>query len=76
MKSSVLKRSIMIDGHKTSVTLEDAFWCDLKKIAYSKQTTVSKLVTQIDGTRKKANLSSTLRLFVLEHIRTNGTNGA
>jgi len=75
MKSAILKRSIVIHGQKTSVTLEDAFWSDLKEIAYSQQTTVSKLVTQIDGTRQRANLSSTLRLFVLEHIRT-GKNGA
>ena len=75
MKSSILKRSIIIDGHKTSVSLEDAFWSDLRDIAYNQQTTLSKLVTQIDGTRQQGNLSSAIRLFVLEHIRT-GKNGA
>ena len=68
MKSSVVKRSIVIDGHKTSVSLEDAFWTDLKMIAHTQQTTLSELVTKIDGTRE-GNLSSALRLFVLQHFR-------
>ena len=65
MKSAIIKRSVIIDGHKTSISLEDAFWSDLKEIA------LSKLVTQIDETRQQGNLSSAIRLFVLEHIRTN-----
>ena len=69
MQSSVVKRSIVIDGHKTSVSLEDPFWDDLKKIAQAKQVTLSKLVTAIDGTREQSNLSSALRLFVLHHFR-------
>jgi predicted DNA-binding ribbon-helix-helix protein len=43
MKSSVIKRSIVIDGHKTSVSLEDAFWDDPKKIAHARQVTLSEL---------------------------------
>jgi predicted DNA-binding ribbon-helix-helix protein len=74
MKSSILKRSIIIDGHKTSVSLEDAFWSDLKDIAHSQQATLSKLVSQIDETRQQGNLSSAIRLYVLEHIRTHGKN--
>jgi predicted DNA-binding ribbon-helix-helix protein len=70
MKSTIIKRSVIIDGHKTSVTLEDAFWGDLKKIAHRQQATVSKLITQIDKKRQHGNLSSALRLFVLDHIRT------
>jgi predicted DNA-binding ribbon-helix-helix protein len=70
MKSQVVKRSIIIDGHQTSVSLEDAFWSDLKEIAHRQQATLSKLVTQIDHTRQQGNLSSAIRLFVLEHIRT------
>jgi predicted DNA-binding ribbon-helix-helix protein len=69
MKSPVVKRSIIIDGHKTSVSLEDAFWSDLREIAHSQQATPSKLVTQIDQTRQQGNLSSAIRLYVLEHIR-------
>ena len=73
MKSSIIKRSVIIDGHKTSVSLEDAFWSDLKEIAHRHQSTLSKLVTQIDETRQQGNLSSAIRLFVLEHIRTHPT---
>jgi len=68
MKSSVIKRSITIDGHKTSISLEDAFWSDLKEIAHSQQATLSKLLARINGTRQ-GNLSSATRLFVLEYIQ-------
>ena len=69
MKSSVVKRSIVIDGHKTSVSLEDPFWTDLKNIAHAQQVTLSGLVTKINGTREQSNLSSAIRLFVLHHFR-------
>ena len=75
MKSLVVKRSIIIGGHKTSVSLEDAFWSDLKEIAHSRGATVSQLVAQIDDTRQQGNLSSAIRLYVLEHIRMHGQNG-
>ena len=68
MKSSVVKRSIAIDGHKTSISLENAFWTDLKNIAHTQQTTLSELVTKIDQTRE-GNLSSAIRLFVLHHFQ-------
>ena len=73
MKSAVLKRSVVIDGHKTSISLEETFWGDLKDIAHSQQATLSKLVSQIDQTRQQSeqsNLSSAIRLYVLEYIRT------
>jgi predicted DNA-binding ribbon-helix-helix protein len=69
MKSTVVKRSIVIDGHKTSVSIEDAFWRDLKDIAHTQQATLSKLVARIDETREQGNLSSAIRLFVLEHFQ-------
>ena len=69
MKSSVVKRSIVINGHKTSVSLEDAFWTDLKTIAHAQQVTLSALLTKIDGAREQNNLSSAIRLFVLHHFR-------
>jgi predicted DNA-binding ribbon-helix-helix protein len=72
MKSSIAKRSIVIDGHKTSISLEDAFWDDLKEIAHAQQATLSALVAKIDEKRAHGNLSSAIRLFVLEHFRTNG----
>ena len=69
MKSSVVKRSVVIDGHKTSVSLEDLFWTNLKTIAHAQQMTLSALVAKIDGTREQSNLSSAIRLFVLHHFR-------
>ena len=72
MKSPVVKRSIIIGGHKTSVSLEDAFWSDLKEIAHSQGATLSKLVAQIDDTRQQGNLSSAIRLYVLDYVRTHG----
>ena len=73
MKSSIVKRSVVIDGHKTSVSLEDPFWTDLKMIARTQQATLSELITMIDGAREQSNLSSALRLFVLQHFRNEDT---
>jgi predicted DNA-binding ribbon-helix-helix protein len=70
MKSSVAKRSIVIEGHKTSVSLEDAFWNDLKEIAHTQRVTLSELVAGVDALRKQSNLSSAIRLFVLEYFQT------
>ena len=68
MKSLIVKRSVIIDGQKTSVSLEDPFWTDLKKIAHAQQMTLSALVAEIDGMREHGNLSSAIRLFVLRHV--------
>ena len=51
------------------MSLEDAFWSDLKKIANAQEATLSELLAKIDQTRRQGNLSSAIRLFVLEHIR-------
>ena len=69
MKSPVVKRSIVIAGHKTSVSLEDAFWTGLKDIAASRNITLSELVALIDSERQHGNLSSAIRLFVLDFYR-------
>jgi predicted DNA-binding ribbon-helix-helix protein len=69
MKSPVIKRSIVIAGHKTSVSLEDAFWKGLKDIAISRNLTLSDLVATIDSGRPHGNLSSAIRLFVLNHYQ-------
>ena len=69
MKSPVVKRSIVIAGHKTSVSLEDAFWRGLKEIAGGRDMTLSDLVATIDSERRHGNLSSAIRLFVLDHYR-------
>ena len=69
MKSPVVKRSIVIAGHKTSVSLEDAFWKGLKEIANGRELTLSDIVASIDTDRRHGNLSSAIRLFVLDHYR-------
>ena len=58
MKSLVVKRSIVAAGHKTSVSLEDAFWDGLKEIARGRSITLSELVSAIDSERQHGNLSS------------------
>ena len=68
MKSLVVKRSVDIDGHKTSVSLEDAFWSDLKEIARMQRATLSKVITEIDKGRH-GNLSSAIRVFVFDQVR-------
>jgi predicted DNA-binding ribbon-helix-helix protein len=65
MKSSVVKRSIIVAGRKTSVSLEDAFWKGLKKIAGERDMSTSDLVAAVDAERQHGNLSSAVRLFVL-----------
>jgi len=74
MKSSIIKRSVVIAGHKTSVSLEDAFWSGLKEIALAQQATLWKTVAEIDKTRQKGNLSSAIRLFVLDRVRAPATS--
>jgi predicted DNA-binding ribbon-helix-helix protein len=69
MKSPVVKRSIVVAGHKTSVSLEDAFWRGLKDIASTRGMTLSDMVAAIDSRRQHGNLSSAIRLFVLDHYR-------
>ena len=69
MKSLVVKRSIMVAGHKTSVSLEDAFWDGLKEIARGRNITLSELVSSIDSERRHGNLSSSIRVFVLDFYR-------
>jgi len=65
MKSSIVKRSVVIGGHKTSISLEEPFWTALKQIAHAQHVTLLALVTQIDDKREQSNLSSAIRVFVL-----------
>jgi len=69
MKSAVIKRSIVLDGHKTSVSLENEFWEGLREIAVREKTTLAMLVGQIDRNRDSCNLSSAIRVFVFNHFR-------
>ena len=70
MKSPVVKRSIVVAGHKTSVSLEEAFWNGMKEISVERNMTLSELVGEIDSKRQLGNLSSAIRLFVLDHFKT------
>ena len=70
MKSLVVKRSVVIAGHKTSVSLEEPFWKALKEIAALRNTGLSNLVAAVDSEREHSNLSSAIRLFILEFCRT------
>jgi len=65
----IVKRSIVVAGHKTSVSLEDAFWHALKDIARERAQSLRSLVAEIDARRSGGNLSSAVRLFVLDHYR-------
>jgi predicted DNA-binding ribbon-helix-helix protein len=65
----VIKRSILIAGHRTSVSLEDAFWKALKDIAQARRISVAALIASIDGGRSASNLSSAIRVFVLDYYR-------
>jgi predicted DNA-binding ribbon-helix-helix protein len=69
MKSPVVKRSIVVAGHKTSVSLEEAFWNGMKEISVLREMTLSELVGEIDTNRQQGNLSSAIRLFVLDYFR-------
>ena len=69
MKSLVLKQSLSIHGHHTSVSLEGAFWNALKEIAVAQNITAPALVARIDGERDATNLSSAIRVYVVEHYR-------
>jgi predicted DNA-binding ribbon-helix-helix protein len=75
MKSLILKRSIVVAGHKTSVSLEDAFWNGLKEIARERHMNLSEVVAEIDAQRQHGNLSSALWLFVLDFYRTQLSHG-
>ncbi len=68
MKSSIVKRSVIIVGHKTSVSLEAAFWVGLKEIAEMRKTPLSSLLHDIDTGRDNANLSSAIRVYVFQHF--------
>ena len=69
MQSPIVKRSIVIGGHKTSVSLEEAFWNGMKEISGLRNMTLSELVGEIDSNRQQGNLSSAIRLFVLDYFK-------
>jgi predicted DNA-binding ribbon-helix-helix protein len=72
MKSAVIKRSIFINGKKTSISLENEFWNGLQEIAKNNNTTVAELSGQIARQRNTVNLSSAIRIYVFNHFRKEG----
>ncbi len=62
------KRSVSIRGHRTSLSLEDAFWDELSAMAMARDISVAALITEIDRTRT-GGLSSAVRLFILEDLK-------
>ena len=70
LKYAVVKRTVTVGGHKTSVSLEDAFWDSLKDIAARRGISLSTQLASIDTHRNTGNLSSAIRLFVLDYFRT------
>jgi predicted DNA-binding ribbon-helix-helix protein len=69
MNSTVKKRSIVIGRHKTSISLEDDFWTSLQQIARNRQVRRSDLIAALDAARGNSNLSSAIRVFILDHYR-------
>jgi predicted DNA-binding ribbon-helix-helix protein len=69
MKSAIAKRSIVLNQHKTSISLEDDFWNCLRAIADEKKMKLTTLLLQIDSERNNANLSSAIRVFVFNEMR-------
>jgi predicted DNA-binding ribbon-helix-helix protein len=69
VQSTVIKRSVMIDRHKTSVSLEEAFWKALREMARKRGVTISALVSAASRDRQIGNLSSHLRLMVLNDLK-------
>ena len=68
----VVKRSLVVAGHRTSVSLEAAFWPRLKAIAAERGLSVNALAAAVDAARGEANLSSALRVFVLNALASTG----
>src|SRR5262245_24767924 len=65
--TTIKKRSIIIDGRHTRISLEDAFWTSLRHIAHERDQFISHLIAEIDGARQNENLCSTIRIFVLHY---------
>jgi predicted DNA-binding ribbon-helix-helix protein len=76
MKSSVVKRSVLLGNHKTSVSVEQPFWNGMKEISRERGKTLSELVSEINSNRQQGNLSSAIRLFVLDYFKTTAEGNA
>lgn len=65
----IIKRSVSIAGHATSISLEEPFWAELKSIAMREKTSLAQLIRAVDDLRSGTNLSSALRLHVLDDLK-------
>ncbi|MAF68191.1 MAG: aryl-sulfate sulfotransferase [Micavibrio sp.] len=65
---AVVKRSVTLNGHRTSISLEEPFWLHLHDIATSQNRSVNNLISEIDESRGETGLSSALRLYVLHKL--------
>jgi predicted DNA-binding ribbon-helix-helix protein len=75
-QSTVVKRSVVVAGQKTSISIEDAFWSELKNLARRQNRTVSDLVHSINSARGEgANLSSAVRVYILDQLRSRVEGG-
>ena len=69
MKSPIVKRSVVVNGHKSSVSLEADFWSAVKEIAQLRDQTLTQFISEVDTSRDHNNLSSALRVFVLAYYQ-------
>ncbi|QOZ69128.1 ribbon-helix-helix domain-containing protein [Bradyrhizobium arachidis] len=69
MKSHVAKRSIIVGGHKTSISLEEAFWTAVKEISRQRDMSLSDLASEIERNLQHGNLSSAIRVYVLGYFK-------
>jgi predicted DNA-binding ribbon-helix-helix protein len=69
MPEGIIKRSVVIAGHRTSVSVEEAFWYELKQLAEKEGLSIAAMIARIDGSRGRNNLSSAIRLAVLTHLK-------
>ena len=70
--STKRQRSVKLSGHKTSIKLEEPFWQAIGEIAQARGCSISALIRSVAAKRVDGNLSSTVRVFVLEHFRAAG----
>jgi predicted DNA-binding ribbon-helix-helix protein len=69
MSAGIVKRSVSIAGHRTSISLEQPFWEGLRKIAEREAVSIQALIGRIDAERGEQNLSSAIRVFVFDKMR-------
>lgn len=62
---------IIAHRHQTSISLEEEFWLELQRIALEQNLTINQIVTQIDSKRKHENLSSAIRVYILNYLKNN-----